>query len=144
LPDHQDKNRRTDNLTPEQRKNTMKRVRSQDTKPEMQVRRIVHAMGYRYRLHRRDLPGRPDLVFAGKRKVIFVHGCFWHGHDCPRGKRRPQTNGGYWVKKLEGNRARDIRNQSALIDNGWGVMVIWECQLSNLEGIRRKIREFLG
>ena len=91
---------RTDNLSPEDRRRAMQHVHSQDTKPEMVVRRLVHRLGYRYRLHVIELPGKPDLTFSGRRKVIFVHGCFWHGHDCKAGRKRPKTNEDYWLTKL--------------------------------------------
>lgn len=121
----------------------MQSVRSKDTGPEMLVRRLVHGMGYRYRLHQRNLPGNPDLVFAARRKVIFVHGCFWHGHSCASGKKRPKSNVKYWHQKLERNRARDLQNQNLLRRNGWDVIVIWECELSNLNETSERIRKFL-
>lgn len=133
----------TDNLTPEQRIHTMRSVHSEDTKPEMLVRRMVHGMGYRYRLHRRDLPGNPDLVFTSRRKVIFVNGCFWHGHSCLSGTKRPKTNEKYWLQKLERNRTRDLQNQSLLRQNDWDVMVVWECQLSDLDQLAEQIKKFL-
>jgi len=102
----------TDNLTPEQRKRTMTQVHSKDTQPEMRVRRLVHSLGYRYRLHRKELPGNPDLVFPKRRKIIFVHGCFWHGHDCKAGRKRPKANEEYWNAKLARNRDRDATNQT--------------------------------
>ncbi|MDE2967318.1 MAG: very short patch repair endonuclease [Chloroflexota bacterium] len=113
----------------EARSRNMAAIRGKDTGPEMHVRRSVHAAGFRFRLHRRSLPGRPDLVFPGFRLAVFVHGCFWHGHDCLRG-RRPRTNTDYWIPKLEGNRQRDERNVSALEEAGWEVFTIWECGLS--------------
>lgn len=134
---------RTDNLTTEDRKRTMQRVRSQDTKPEMKVRRMVFGMGYRYRLHRTDLPGKPDLVFPGRRKVIFVHGCFWHGHDCKAGRKQPKTNEGYWTKKLRRNRERDIEHEHALAELGWQPLTVWECELKDLDALRAKVRTFL-
>nr|VFJ92440.1 MAG: T/G mismatch-specific endonuclease [Candidatus Kentron sp. LFY] len=118
----------TDVLTPEQRKRCMSSIRGKDTKPEMIVRRIVHAMGYRYRLHYKGLPGKPDLVFPGRRKVIFVHGCFWHMHDCDYGRVKPSTNEEFWEKKRRGTEERDENNQNLLQQLGWEVLVIWECQ----------------
>ena len=106
----------------------MAAIRSKDTKPELYVRRLVHAAGYRYRLHRRDLPGRPDLAFPRFRLAVFVHGCFWHGHDCKRGK-RPKTNTEFWEPKLEGNMIRDQRNVYSLEEDQWGVFTVWECTL---------------
>lgn len=134
----------TDNLTPEQRRRTMRQVRSSDTKPEMTVRRLIHGMGYRYRLHRRDLPGCPDLVFPGRRKVIFVHGCFWHGHDCPSGRKQPKTNRDYWSRKLQRNAERDRANVEKLHAAGWDVLVIWECQIrQGWDDLPEVIRSFL-
>ena len=134
-----------DTLTPKERSERMSRVRGADTKPEMLVRRLVYGMGYRYRLHRRDLPGAPDLVFSGRRKVIFVHGCFWHRHPDPRCPlaRLPKSRLDFWRPKLEGNRKRDVRNEKKLKDIGWEVMVVWECQLRNDQALRRSIRKFL-
>lgn len=135
-----------DTLTPKERSERMSRVRGADTKPEMLVRRLVHGMGYRYRLHRRDLPGTPDLVFASRRKVIFVHGCFWHRHPdpgCPLA-RLPKSRLDFWKPKLEGNKERDVRNQARLEELGWYVMVVWECQLRDVEAPRARIEEFLG
>lgn len=134
-----------DTLTPKERSERMSRVRSADTKPEMLLRRLVHGMGYRYRLHRRDLPGTPDLVFPGRRKVIFVHGCFWHRHPDPRCPlaRLPKSRLDFWRPKLEGNRKRDVINQKKLKDISWEVMVVWECQLRNDRALRRSIRKFL-
>ncbi len=121
----------------------MARVRGKDTGPEMRVRRLVHEMGYRYRLHRRNLPGVPDLAFSSRRKVIFVHGCWWHGHDCPGGRKRPKTNKSYWLPKLERNRTRDAANQAELRARGWDALVLWECQLKDTAGLRKRIGDFL-
>ncbi len=117
-----------DVLTPEQRSLNMSRVRGKDTKPEMLLRKGLHARGFRFRLHRRDLPGRPDLVFPKYRAVVFVHGCFWHGHDCPLFK-RPATNAEFWERKVERNRANDAAALDALQRRGWRVTVVWECTL---------------
>lgn len=125
------------------RRQTMRAVKSKDTAPEMTVRRITHAMGYRYRLHRKDLPGRPDLVFPARRKIIFVDGCFWHGHDCRRGARTPKTNHNYWRAKIERNRLRDIKVRTALSDAGWDVLTIWECEIREFSILRKKISRFL-
>ncbi len=135
-----------DTLTPEERSHRMSLVRDRDTKPEMRVRRLVHRLGYRYRLHRRDLPGTPDLVFGPKRKIIFVHGCFWHRHpdpNCPFA-RVPKSKLDFWLPKLEGNRARDARNNEELSQMGWDVLEVWECQTKNMIELEKKIREFLG
>jgi DNA mismatch endonuclease (patch repair protein) len=125
----------------------MSLVRNRDTKPEMVVRRLVHSMGYRYRLHGKNLPGKPDLVFPGRRKVIFVHGCFWHRHPDPGcwRARLPKSRPEFWIPKLEGNAARDARDIDALEADGWGVLVVWECQTTprQLDELRRRIAEFL-
>lgn len=133
----------TDNLSPDQRRHTMTQVRSKDTKPELVVRHLIHGLGYRYRLHRKDLPGNPDLVFISRRKVIFVHGCFWHGHDCRSGRKHPKTNEKYWLKKLQRNKARDADNQAKLLELGWKVLIIWECQIKDTEQLIVSIRQFL-
>ena len=125
------------------RSEVMRRVRSVDTKPEMAVRRLCHAMGYRYRLHRRDLPGKPDLVFPARRKAIFVHGCFWHGHDCKRGARVPKNNRNYWVRKVSRNRERDLTNRDLLDVLGWGILVVWECEVEPI-ALTDRLRDFLG
>lgn len=122
----------------------MQAVKSKNTAPELLLRKMLHAQGYRYRLHRRDLPGSPDLVFLGRKKVIFVHGCFWHGHDCPRGSRVPKANRDYWKAKIAGNRVRDATNQATLASGGWGVLTVWECELRDAEALRRRITGFLG
>lgn len=121
----------------------MQRVRSQDTKPEMKIRRMVFSMGYRYRLHRNDLPGKPDLVFPARRKVIFVHGCFWHGHDCKSGRKQPKTNESYWTQKLARNRQRDAEHDRALWNLGWQPLTVWECELKAENALRTRIQEFL-
>lgn len=130
--------------TTEHRSWTMSRVRSKDTTPEMIVRRIVHALGYRYRLQGTTLPGRPDLVFASRRKVIFVHGCYWHGHDCKRGARLPSTRQEYWLPKLARNRERDARNIASLEQSGWSVLVVWECELKDRVALADRLTAFLG
>jgi DNA mismatch endonuclease (patch repair protein) len=121
----------------------MARVRSKNSRPELAVRKIVFALGYRYRLHARDLPGCPDLVFRPKRKVIFVHGCFWHRHsNCPLA-RMPKSRIDFWTTKLEGNRNRDERNKRSLAREGWKVLTIWECQLRDAARVAKRIRRFL-
>ncbi len=132
-----------DSLTPERRSANMARIRSDNTRPEMVVRRLAHAMGYRFRLHRRDLPGKPDLVFPRRKKVVFVHGCFWHQHPGCREGRVPGTNRAYWEPKLARNVARDAVAQSALIGLGWSVKVIWECEAVNLDALAVELRGFL-
>lgn len=121
----------------------MRAVKGQNTAPEMLVRRMIFAMGFRYRIHRADLPGKPDIAFIGRKKVIFVNGCFWHGHECSRGARTPKQNTSYWVQKIARNKFRDQTNQTALISMGWQFMVIWECELKQLESTRERIMEFL-
>ncbi len=130
-------------MTSPLRRRTMQAVKSVNTAPEMAVRRMTHAMGYRYRLHRTDLPGKPDLVFPSRRKVIFVNGCFWHGHDCHRGARTPKTNRDYWHDKIARNKARDIAARKALSKLGWEVLTIWECKLTKPDTVRNKISLFL-
>ncbi len=132
-----------DVLTPEQRSRCMAAIKGRNTKPELAVRRMVHAMGYRFRLHRKDLPGKPDLVFPRLGKVIFVHGCFWHMHTCRYGKVKPKTNAAFWQAKREGNRARDRRHVRDLRREGWEVLTVWECQLRDPEKLERKLRTFL-
>jgi DNA mismatch endonuclease, patch repair protein len=124
----------------------MRRIRSKGMKPEMAVRRVVHGMGYRYRLHATSLPGKPDLAFPSRRKAIFVHGCFWHQHADRRCKitRRPKSNQAYWRPKLQRNVERDARHQAELREQSWEVFVIWECQLDDVVILRRRVREFLG
>lgn len=128
--------------SPETRRRTMQAVKSQDTAPELLVRRMLHAAGYRYRLHLRSLPGCPDLVFPAKHRVIFINGCFWHGHSCARGARTPKSNAGYWVKKIEGNRKRDARNKAELKALGWRTLTLWECQLKSIN--LKKLEHFLN
>ncbi|MEZ6128025.1 MAG: DNA mismatch endonuclease Vsr [Planctomycetaceae bacterium] len=119
--------------TSAQRSFNMSRIRGQDTKPEMIVRSLVHQMGFRFRLHRKDLPGKPDLVLPRHRKVIFVHGCFWHRHRCRYGRVQPKTNAEFWRAKLTGNVERDRRNRTALRKTGWQVLEVWECWTRNPE-----------
>ena len=125
------------------RSRTMRAVTSKNTGPEMFVRKLLYGMGYRFRLHRKDLPGSPDLVFASRRLALFVHGCFWHGHDCARGARIPKANGHYWVTKIERNRKRDAESLRALSDIGWRSCVIWECELRDQEHLRQKFATLL-
>lgn len=123
----------------------MRAVKSKDTAPEMIVRSAAHGLGLRYRLHRRDLPGSPDLVFPIRRKVVFVNGCFWHGHNCARGAREPKTNVDYWRAKIARNVARDNCDLQALADAGWEVLTIWECETKMTERdlLKGKLRNFL-
>jgi DNA mismatch endonuclease (patch repair protein) len=129
--------------SPEVRRRTMQAVKSKNTAPELLVRSLAHRMGYRFRLHRKDLPGKPDLVFPGRRRVIFVHGCFWHGHDCARGARAPKSNQAYWTKKIARNRERDRTACAALMRAGWKVVVFWECELRDQTRLRERLNRFL-
>jgi DNA mismatch endonuclease, patch repair protein len=135
-----------DTLTPKERSHRMSLVRSKDTGPEILVRRIVHSLGYRYRLHVHALPGCPDLVFPKRQCVILIHGCFWHQHKCRMGDRMPKSRIGFWRSKLEGNKRRDSKQRRSLRSLGWRVLTIWECQLSprKTERLRERIIEFLG
>jgi len=121
----------------------MAAIRSKNTKPEMAVRRLVHRMGYRFRLHRKDLPGNPDLAFIRQRKVMFVHGCYWHMHRCRFGRVVPRTNAEFWRIKRESNRRRDKANLREIRRLGWDALVIWECQLKDMNALEKKIRCFL-
>jgi len=121
----------------------MRRIRKKDTKPELVVRRLAHAMGYRYRLHRRELPGTPDLVFPALKKVILVHGCFWHQHRCVLGSKQPSANRHYWIPKFARNRERDAAAERALAALGWMALVIWECETRDEESTAQRIRKFL-
>lgn len=132
-----------DVLTPEQRRLNMSRIRSRDTRPEMIVRAIVHRMGYRYSLHKKSLPGKPDLVLVRHRKIIDVHGCFFHMHDCRYGRVVPVTNANFWRTKRLSNAGRDQRNLKALKRDGWRVMIVWECETRNLPKLSRRIERFL-
>lgn len=132
-----------DTLTPEDRSEVMRRVRSKDTKPEKQLRSALHRAGFRFRLHRRSLPGAPDIVFPGRRKVIFMHGCFWHSHRCRESSRLPQTNRLYWITKLEATKRRDARNRCRLAALGWRSMTVWECELRAMEKVLKRATRFL-
>jgi DNA mismatch endonuclease, patch repair protein len=132
-----------DTLSPQERSERMGRVKGKDTKPEMFVRRLVYGMGYRYRLHAGTLPGKPDLVIRKRKCAIFVHGCFWHRHRGCALCRLPKSHLNFWKPKLEGNRQRDLRNQRKLRKDGWRLLVIWECELSDEKKLRRTILNFL-
>ena len=122
----------------------MKAVKSKNTVPELVVRRALHAAGFRFRLHRKDLPGCPDLTFPSRSKIIFVHGCFWHGHNCTRGARVPKSNRDYWTAKIARNRARDEKNRLALEGSGWRVLVIWECETRDVAAVVANAARFLS
>lgn len=125
------------------RSENMRAIRSKDTLPELAVRSMVHKLGYRFRLHREDLPGKPDLAFPSRRKVIFVHGCFWHSHGCKNGL-IPKSNRDFWLPKLQRNRTRDGKNLKALQRLGWDALVIWQCELKEKRLISRRLRQFLA
>ena len=122
----------------------MRHVRAQDTRPELVVRRLLHALGYRFQTHAADLPGTPDIVFRPRRKLVFVHGCFWHGHACPRGSRLPRRNRDYWTAKIAGNAQRDARQRRELGEDDWEVLTVWECELDDIFALALKLRTFLG
>ncbi len=133
-----------DRFSKSERSALMAKVRSKDTAPEMIVRKLAHSLGFRYRLHRKDLPGKPDLVFSGKKKVIFVHGCFWHGHNCPLGANQPKSNIEYWAKKLARNQNRDKKNKRSLEKMGWDVLIVWECEVKNTSLLAQRVISFLN
>ena len=134
----------TDVYGPEKRSAVMRRVKGQGTGPEQRVRRLVWRLGGRYRLNRADLPGKPDIVLPGRRLVIFVHGCFWHGHDCARGARVPKANRGYWVGKVARNRLRDVAARERLATLGWRVQTVWECELKDDRALEARIADWLN
>jgi len=131
-----------DNRSSEKRSATMKAVRGKNTGPEFTVRRLVHRMGYRYRLYRKDLPGKPDLVFPSRRKVIFVHGCFWHAHGCRIGQ-PPKSRLDYWIPKLKRNKERDAEKVEELNTLGWSVLTIWQCETRDMEALAERVHKFL-
>ena len=120
----------------------MRAVRTKDTGPEWTVRRLLHGLGYRYRLHRKDLPGKPDLVFPSRKKAILVHGCFWHAHDCRYG-RSPKSRLDYWLPKLERNKERDAEKRAQLEALGWQILTVWQCETKNLDALTAKLCAFL-
>ncbi|WP_458382689.1 very short patch repair endonuclease [Rhizobium anhuiense] len=132
-----------DTRTPEQRRRIMQSVGQKNTGPEMVIRQALHRLGYRFRLHTRSLPGRPDIVFPSRRKVILVHGCFWHGHNCPKGH-LPKSRNEYWKPKIESNKARDERTVNELKMMGWESLVIWQCEVARLDAALATIARFLG
>jgi DNA mismatch endonuclease, patch repair protein len=134
---------RTDVYGPAKRSAVMRAVKGRGTSPELAVRRLVWSLGGRYRLNRADLPGKPDIVLPGRRLAIFVHGCFWHGHDCARGARVPKANRDYWTAKVERNRARDAKAREALAAAGWRVETVWECELKDRTGLEARVRSWL-
>lgn len=132
-----------DRISPERRSANMAKIRSKDTGPEMTVRRSAHALGYRYRLHAKDLPGKPDLVFRSRRSVIFVHGCFWHRHEGCRDCSEPRSRQEYWTPKFAATVARDSRAVEALTAAGWRVLTIWECETTDAARLRERLAAFL-
>lgn len=133
----------TDVFTSEERSAVMRRVKSKNTTPELALRRLVHARGGRFRLHRTDLPGKPDLVLPRRRIAVFVHGCFWHGHDCARGARVPKANREYWLGKVARNRIRDADNLRQLTGQGWRAEVVWECELKDRVALQARVDDWL-
>ena len=133
----------TDTFTPAERSAVMRRVKSKDSSAELKVRKALTRMGLRYRLHRKDLPGSPDIAFPGRRLALFVHGCFWHGHDCKRGARPPKANAAYWSAKIDRNKTRDIRTTVALTALGWRQATVWECELKDEAGLTARLEGLL-
>lgn len=132
-----------DFMSPAQRSAHMSKIRSKDTKPELWLRSRLHAEGYRYRLHDRRLPGKPDLVFPRRRKVIFVDGCFWHGHECPEGTRLPKSNTAFWADKRQRNQDRDEKQRDELRIMGWEILVVWECEVREDPLLLQSVKDFL-
>lgn len=133
-----------DKLAPGRRSANMRAIRAKDTGPELVVRRALRNAGFTgYRLHRKELPGRPDIAFLSRKKAILVHGCFWHGHDCPEGLRRPHSRQDYWLPKISGNQARDARHLAGLVAKGWNVLVVWECETSD-PGLGARLCAFMA
>lgn len=134
-----------DNLAPSRRSENMRRIRSQDTTPELAVRKLVRSLGFTgYRIHRKDILGKPDLAWIGRKLAILVHGCFWHGHNCKEGSRKPKSRADYWISKIESNRNRDHTQQAILESLGWRLLVVWECEISkNPDAVQKKIVRLL-
>ncbi len=133
----------TDSRTREKRSEIMSTVRSKDTGPELSVRRLIYAMGFRYRLHCKDLPGKPDIVMIGRKKIIDVRGCFWHGHDECKYGRLPKSRQDFWKVKIDRNRERDFKNLGLLLETGWRVLVVWQCELKNIDTLKIRLHEFI-
>jgi DNA mismatch endonuclease (patch repair protein) len=129
--------------TPAQRSAVMRAVKSRDTSPELAVRAMLRAFAPGYRLHRKDVPGNPDIAYVGRKQAIFVHGCFWHGHDCARGARMPKANADYWRAKIARNRARDAAHRARLDGLGWRALTVWECEVKDRATLERRLRAFL-
>lgn len=135
-----------DHLAPEKRSNIMRAIRAKNTKPELAVRRLLNALGYRFRIHPRHLPGKPDIAFSKRKKAIFIHGCFWHQHPDPecRDARAPASNTEYWAPKLARTKQRDTEHEIALRREGWDLLVLWECELQSASNLRERLQRFLG
>jgi DNA mismatch endonuclease (patch repair protein) len=133
----------TDVFSPEKRSAVMRRVKGKDTAPELKVRRLLRRLGVGYRLHRADLPGKPDIAMPGRKLALFVHGCFWHGHDCARGARTPKANRPYWEAKIGRNRARDAEHRAALEAMGWRAVTLWECELKDEAALAERLAELV-
>lgn len=135
--------KRAKRKTPLDRSAIMRAVPGRDTSAEMKVRRLLRPIAPGYRLHRRDIPGNPDIAYLARKKAIFMHGCFWHGHDCRRGARMPKTNADYWLAKIGRNRARDARHMVELAERGWRALVVWECELADEATLSARLRAFV-
>lgn len=134
-----------DRLAPERRSENMRQIRGKNTAPELAIRKLCREIGFTgYRIHRKDLPGKPDLAWVGRKLAIFVHGCFWHGHDCAEGFRKPKSNQDYWIPKIERNQQRDAENIAALRAAGWNVLVIWECEINEQGRLSKRLQQFLS
>jgi DNA mismatch endonuclease (patch repair protein) len=133
-----------DNLSPEDRSKHMARIRGRDTRPELQVRGLLHSAGYRYRVQLKGVPGRPDIAFPARKKAVFVHGCFWHGHEGCKLAHTPRTRPDYWAAKFERNKARDQRQRLQAAELGWEVLVVWECEVTSKGALRDRLTAFLG
>lgn len=134
-----------DKLAPERRSENMRQIQGKNTAPEMAVRKLCREIGFSgYRIHRKDLPGKPDLAWIARKLAIFVHGCFWHGHDCLEGARKPKSNQDYWIPKIERNQQRDTKNIAALYLAGWNVLVIWECEINDKRLLSKRLQQFLS
>ncbi len=131
-----------DTITVRERSLLMAKIKSKNTKPELVVRSLLHRLGYRFRLHRKDLPGKPDIVLPKYKKIILVQGCFWHGHDCKLAS-KPKSNEGYWSQKILSNKRRDQKNLVSLQDLGWSVLLLWECEIRKYDGLEQRLRAFL-
>ena len=127
----------------EKRSQIMRAVKAKNTSPELVVRKLLFSLGYRYRIHGSHLPGKPDVYFAKRKKAIFIHGCFWHGHSCKRGNRIPSANNAYWISKIKKNKIRDSKTHTLLLKEGWSVLTIWECELKDKEALEHSILDFL-